>query len=284
MLEAARVAGGEGHHFRVLQLPLNLFEAAGALERREGGETVLEQALRNDVGVLANRPLNALVGEGMMRLASVEPSPSAVDLDQQLARLRDLEEEYRRDIAARLRAGEGSLEPDQFFRWGSELAGAAAHVRSLEHWEQIQAQRIMPMLLPALRALDEALSGPAAGPWHDWRGRYLPALHAALEEIRRQAALRSREAAAAVERALDPRLPEERRGQSLSRKALWVVASTPGVSSALIGMRRPEYVEDALGVLAWPPLEGAETVYTALSTAELPARTPPGPRGGGTVR
>jgi aryl-alcohol dehydrogenase-like predicted oxidoreductase len=88
--------------------------------------------------------------------------------------------------------------------------------------------------------------------------------------------LRSREVAAAVERALDPHLPPERRGESLSRKALWVVASTPGVSSALIGMRRPEYVEDALGVLAWPPLEGAETVYAALREAELPTRTPGG--------
>jgi hypothetical protein len=271
MLDAARQAGGENHHFRVLQLPLNLFEPGAVLERNHGGETVLEHALRNDVAVLANRPLNALVGESMMRLASVEVPASELDLEQQLARLRELETEYRQDIASRLRAGEGSLTPDQFFRWGSELPGAASHVRSLEHWEQIQAQRIMPMLVPALQALDQALSGPAAEQWHGWRGRYLPALHAALEEIRRQAALRSRDAAAAVERALDPHLPPERRGESLSRKALWVVASTPGVSSALIGMRRPEYVEDALGVLAWPPLEGAETVYAALREVERPA-------------
>ncbi|HVR72413.1 MAG TPA: aldo/keto reductase [Vicinamibacteria bacterium] len=271
MLEAARRAAGEGHHFRVLQLPLNVFEPGAALERSHGGETVLEHALRNGIGVLANRPLNALVHERMLRLATVVPPPPRVDLDEQLAVLRGLEDEYRRGIAGRLRAGEGSLAPEAFFRWGSELAGAASELRSLEHWRQVQAQRVMPILVSAMRALDEALTGPLAEEWHAWRGRYLPALHAAFEELSRRAALRSHEAATAVERLLDPRLPPERRGESLSRKALWVVTSTPGVSSALIGMRHPRYVEDALGILAWPRLEGAKEVYEALHAAELPA-------------
>ena len=97
----------------------------------------------------------------------------------------------------------------------------------------------------------------------------MPALHLALEELRRQAAQRSRDAALAVERVLDPHLPPERRGESLSRKALWVVASTPGVSTALIGMRQPAYVEDALAVQVWPPLESTDAVYQALRAADL---------------
>ena len=51
-----------------------------------------------------------------------------------------------------------------------------------------------------------------------------------------------------------------------------MVASTPGVSCALIGMRRPAYVEDALAVLAWPPLETTDAVYQALRAADLPSR------------
>jgi uncharacterized protein YyaL (SSP411 family)/aryl-alcohol dehydrogenase-like predicted oxidoreductase len=271
MLEAARRGAGDGHHFRVLQLPLNLFESGAVRERNHGGETALEHAQRNGIAVLVNRPLNALVGERMIRLARTTPRPPQVDLDAQLAALRELEDEYRRDLASRLRAGEGSLAPDQFFRWGSELAGAASHLRSLEHWQQVQAQRVMPVLISAMQALDQALSGSLAEQWRAWRGRYLPALHMALEELGRQASVRSDEAGRAVEDLLDPRLPPERRSEGLSRKALWVVASTPGVSSALIGMRRPEYVADALGVLAWPPLAGAGAVYEALHEAALPA-------------
>ena len=270
MLEAARAAGGESHRFRVLQLPLNLFEAGAALEKNHGAETVLDVARRHGIAVLVNRPLNAILDEQMVRLASVAPVPQRVDLEEQLGRLRALEDEYAAEIASRLRAGEGSLPPERFFRWGGELRGAATHLRSLEHWQQVQAQRVMPMLSSALQALDQALSGPLAEKWHQWRGRYLPALQDALDEVGRQAGLRSAEAARAVEAALDPLLPEARRGEGLARKALWVLASTPGVTSVLLGMRRSAYVDDALAVLSWPPLVDVGPIYEAVRTVERP--------------
>jgi hypothetical protein len=270
MLEAARAAGGESHHFRVLQLPLNLFEAGAVLEKNHGEETVLDLATRHRIAVLANRPLNAILDEQMLRLASVAPAAQRVDLEEQLDRVRTLEDEYRAEIASRLRAGEGSLPPERFFRWGGELRGASAHLRSLEHWQQVQAQRVMPMLYSALQALDQALNGPLAEKWHEWRGRYLPALQEALDEIGRQATLRSAEAARAVEAALDPHLPEARRGEGLARKALWVLASTPGVTSVLLGMRRRAYVDDALTVLSWPPLADVRPIYEAVRTVARP--------------
>jgi aryl-alcohol dehydrogenase-like predicted oxidoreductase len=64
-----------------------------------------------------------------------------------------------------------------------------------------------------------------------------------------------------VSETIDPLLPEERRRESLSRKALWTVASTPGVTCVLVGMRRADYVDDALGVLPWPPLADPPRVY-----------------------
>jgi hypothetical protein len=64
-----------------------------------------------------------------------------------------------------------------------------------------------------------------------------------------------------VVEAIDPLFPEERRGDTLSRKAIWTVASTRGVTCVLVGMRRPEYVKDALRVLPWPPLSDPLRVY-----------------------
>jgi hypothetical protein len=251
----------------VLQLPLNLFEAGAAVERNHGAQTVLEHALAHDVAVLANRPLNALVGGSMLRLSGVEVPVPGVELEPQLAVLADLEDEYRREIAPRLRAAEGSVPPSEFFRWSRELAGAADQLKGREHWQQVQAQRVMPVLHSAIQALDQALTGPLAEPWRAWRERYLGALHDALLELGRRAALWSRRAVEGVEDTLERHLPPSRAGQSLSRKALWVVASTPGVSAALVGMRRPEYVDDALGILAWPRLETAEVVYEAMREA-----------------
>ena len=137
MFAAAEAAGGGGHHFQVLQLPMNLYESGALFERNDAGGTVLERARALGVGVLVNRPLNAIV-------------------DRQLVR----------------------------------LAGA--------------------------------------------RG-------------------------SANEAALDAALPAAARAASFAQKALHALTSVEGVSSVLLGMRRPAYVDDALAVLGLAPLEPATT-------------------------
>jgi aryl-alcohol dehydrogenase-like predicted oxidoreductase len=79
-----------------------------------------------------------------------------------------------------------------------------------------------------------------------------------------EVARRLRRWTASIVQAIDPVLPESRRCESLSRKAIWVVASTPGVSTVLVGMRREPYVRDALEVLAWPPLACSLEAYRRL--------------------
>jgi aryl-alcohol dehydrogenase-like predicted oxidoreductase len=138
MLAAARSAAGENHRFRVLQLPMNLFETGAALEANtgpDGARTALEAASGGGLGVLVNRPLNAIIGGRLLRLAA------------------------------------------------------------------------------------------AAG--------------------------RNADAVAEI---IDPALPAARRSEPLSRKAIWVLSSTPGVGNVLVGMRRPEYVDDAMAVETWEPL------------------------------
>src|SRR6185503_18483965 len=103
--------------------------------------------------------------------------------------------------------------------------------------------------------------GPLGERWQAWRSRYVGTMEALLDELGRRAALKSLAATAAVAEALDPLLPEPRRAETLSRKALWVLTSTPGVTSVLLGMRRPEYVDDARVVPSWEPLAGPGRVY-----------------------
>ncbi len=267
MLAAAEAAGGTGHHFRVLQLPMNLVESGAALEENNGAggdRTVLEHASERGVAVLVNRPLNAIVDEGMLRLATVSAGAQEIELEAQLAIVAALESEFRRDIASRLETSEASLPPENLFRWSADLQGASAHVRGLEHWQALESQRILPRLLQVVQVLDQGLTGRIGETWQAWRSRYMPELQKLLGELRRQAALKSQQAVVGVATALDPLLPPERRAESLSRKALWVLASTPGVSCVLNGMRTPGYVDDALGILSWPALPDALAVYRAL--------------------
>ena len=57
------------HHFRVIQFPLNLLETAGVTEKNQpAGKSVVEFAVDKGIGILINRPLNAIRDGDLIRL------------------------------------------------------------------------------------------------------------------------------------------------------------------------------------------------------------------------
>ena len=62
------------HHFRLIQLPMNLLETGGITEKNQAkGQSVLEFARDKNLAVLINRPLNAIAQNRLLRLAEVRP-------------------------------------------------------------------------------------------------------------------------------------------------------------------------------------------------------------------
>lgn len=57
LIEIARGLGGDGHHFRFIQLPFNLAMAEAFTERNQGGRTVLEVAEEAGLTVVASASL-----------------------------------------------------------------------------------------------------------------------------------------------------------------------------------------------------------------------------------
>jgi hypothetical protein len=265
-LEAAETVGGTRHHFAVLQLPMNLLEAGAVFERNtgpQGARTVLEEARARGIGVLVNRPLNAVLDGTLIRLADIaDVEGEPVDFEGTVSSVADLEDEFRRDIAPLIRVSPESLAPEDFFRWAEPLAGARTRIRSLEDWGHIVGQ-VTSALRHVAGSLEQRLDGELAERWTAWRQRYLPAMERVILELRRHAASRARAQSAAVRAAIDPHVPTVRRNTSLSQKALWTAASTPGVTCVLNGMRRVEYVDDAVGIMNWEPLADVVPVYRA---------------------
>ncbi len=268
MCDAARAAaaaqGKDHHHFAVLQCPMNLYEAGAFMTPNTGTdqrETVLEVAQREGIAVIVNRPLNAMPTKksGVLRLADFSIEGDPVDFDRQCQAVAALEDEYRIAIAPALQHSGQGMAPADFFTWAVELTRVRPQIQGLEHWEQIEHQMIAPHVNQVMQALSRHLTGTAAEQWEAWRDRYLPQLLTLLRGLRREATERSRAKTAAVSAILDPLLPESRRKESLSRKALWVLASTPGVTSVLNGMRSPAYVDDSLGIMGWEPLTEVST-------------------------
>ncbi len=266
MLDAAAAAGGEGHHFRVLQIPMNLFESGGARVRNTGpenGRTALEAAAAAGVGVLINRPLNAFVGNQLRRLASPTIPPQGTTLTAAAATLRTLELEHRSGIAPRVDRAAAEA-AGQLFQLVEQIVAMAPQVEDLVHWRQIEQQYVIPRVNYVAGAVARGIDEGQQPRWRAWWGHFSSALQDLLYDIGRQAAEKSRGPAQEIIAALDPALPRERRGESLSRKALWVLASTPGVSCVLVGMRRSPYVADAMAITGWPPLDDATAVYDRL--------------------
>ena len=269
---ASRAALSENvpqHHFAVLQCPMNLFESDVSTRPNTGPcnqKTVLELAQQSDLAVLVNRPLNAMPtsGTGMLRLAEVPLEGESGNIEDALRAVGDLEGEYRTKLVAVIPYGGKGLHPEEFFNWAEELASVRDRLHGLEHWEQIEHQMIAPHVNQVLQAIPRMVEGLAAEQWEAWRERYIPKLLTLLGILRREAAQKSRTRTQRVAAAMDPLLPASKQRETLSRKALWVLISTPGVTCVLNGMRTLGYVEDSLGVLGWKPLENPEAFFKAV--------------------
>jgi hypothetical protein len=229
---------------------------------------VLEVARAQGIAVLVNRPLNAFAGNALLRLADVRVDGTRIDFDAQVSRVAELESAFREAIAPQIRVAAGATEPSNFFRWAEQLETLRPQIQSLAQWVEAEAQ-ISDTVGRVATALERTLDGQLASRWNTWRERYFVEVNRLMGEMRRHAAEESSSQSAAVGAAIDPLLPPERRKENLARKALWTVASTPGVTCFLNGMRMAEYVEDALAVMAWPRLDGTEEVYRAAQRVRL---------------
>jgi hypothetical protein len=123
---------------------------------------------------------------------------------------------------------------------------------------------IAPHVNQVLQAIPRVVQGTASEQWVAWRDRYIPRFLALLGLLKREAAEKSGARTYKVAAVIDPLLPESKRGESLSRKALWVLMSTPGVTSVLNGMRTVPYVKDSTALLGWKPLSDPAAVYSAM--------------------
>ena len=143
LIDAAERAAGEEHYFKVLQLPLNLYESGALFEKNTGPgreQTALEAARAAELAVLANRPLNAFSGRTMLRLTDVPAADGADGWEDQRDVLARLEEEFRNTIAPHVEAPAEGPAPSQYFGWAVQLSTIQSQQPSLEQWAQVEGR------------------------------------------------------------------------------------------------------------------------------------------------
>lgn len=227
------------HHFRVVQLPVNLFEQGAWREgnQESGTKTVLEYAREKGLGALVNRPLNAFTHHRLIRLAD----PPA-NLDSRREEIRKMARAIA-ELEGEVQAGGLGL--------ALALNQALGEINTETEWHRELSQHLIPFARHAL--------GQAAGAMPDreafsrWQERMIGALNSALEAMGEYFAQAGRPRLDSLHEALIPVVPPELAPAPLAQKAIWILRSLPGVSCVLVGMRREEYVEDCLAACRVEP-------------------------------
>lgn len=246
------------NHFSVVQFPLNLMEKGGAvnLNQNEGKKTFLELAAENDLGVLVNRPLNAIKGNKIIRLAdfSVKEDRSVPEINQLLGDLKKQEEtiktSYVTDLSIEAKDKQTILESMSL---ASVLQNTFEKFESANQFIEIKKQFFIPRANYAINEIykhydeeEDVISK---------LNYYATTVNIVLDSMESIFARESNSKNRKVHEMLEPYLNGSSNDLSLSQKAVLMINSLPGVTSTLVGMRSQKYVDDIIGSI--------ETSYAA---------------------
>ena len=261
-------------HFKVIQLPYNLLESEALTETNneiDGARVpVLEAARLLGLGVLVNRPLNAFKDNRMTRLAQYEHRPNA-DYSQMMF----LAEGALTQIETRLEStlkGWGIFDSVQnqvnvhlFYDVAQQLGGFMPRVQDRNHWEQILQQHLIPQINAYLRQTGIACMNQHQAEWEGLLAQYVQALNTLFVTITEIFNRVEAEKVEPISQALNLHLSDAQGALSLSQRALNFVTSSPGVSVVLNGMKREEYVEDAMQIMEMPDFSQPHTLVESVA-------------------
>jgi uncharacterized protein len=256
MTSVTRIQEASRGRMTVLQLPYNLLEQGALLTRNTPDGTALEAATAHGLGVLVNRPLNATGNHGLVRLAD-PPRPGAAGSDEalqtQLAELAEREASLEALFPAAPQLGLVEL-----------VVGRLEEIAQPRGFAQFLRGELMPRAQRALSWLVGSVNRQPSPEQAQELRAFQEELNELTERLQDRAQRPSPRVGAEIRATIEPALPAELRGESLSRLALDFVASTPGVSCVLCGMRTEAYVADALGVMTLPSVPDVAAVAAAL--------------------
>ncbi|HMW32557.1 MAG TPA: aldo/keto reductase [bacterium] len=237
------------HHFRVVQMPMNPYEAGGAIYPTQNGLTPLEFCIKHNIGVLINRPLNAFHDNRLIRIADyVTPGQNKPDIStlrDEMQPLINLENEFK------LRFN-GSPFGDEEQGLVSYLLYIADDLPSKEHWNTVIDRYIVPPVTQWLRDQSALYSDSIV--WNAWQENFVKAVNLTLDRVEKYVAYSDQKVSDRVrQRLMDSGYPSS--DASLSQMALSLLIQTQGVSCVLNGMRTESYVKDAMGALDLPAVD-----------------------------
>ncbi len=271
MLEIAEAITPD-HNFKVIQFPFNLFEAGACLEKNQanGSKTLLEVALEKNMGTMINRPLNAITDNRMIRLKSFEKIDYKTAMDSFAVlrkKIQELESRFKNYFKVKWPEGITAAPVNRLFTNAYYLPSALLEVRGWEQWDYEKEYRILPQMYEDLNSLSDKIPDDSA--WQEWVEEFSRSLSGMMEIATAHFQSSKNSFSEMFCKQLDDLEPALKSSPSLSRKALRILRSVPGVNCILLGMRKQDYVDDAFDVLKEPPIQNADRILSAIAKEGL---------------
>jgi aryl-alcohol dehydrogenase-like predicted oxidoreductase len=236
------------HHFRIIQLPMNLLETGAVTERNQAnGQSVIEFAREKNLGVLINRPLNAIEGNRLIRLADVDSrEPASEDeINGRIEALVRSEQLLKNRVLPELNL---TSYPQQQIMEQISIGEILRHhwrkFGTYERWQELQSSYFLPRFLGVVQFLSQNLDlTEEASNWIASHKEVLEETFGSVASIYQGAAA---EKSAHLRAMLSPVDKDWAEAQPLSQMAIRALRSTAGITTVLVGMRQESYVKDVL--------------------------------------
>ena len=238
---------GPRHHFAMVQFPMNLLESGAAWNANQpDGTTLLAAIRRTGLAAITNRPLNAMGPEGLLRLADVETPGLRTGevIHQSIQALLASETALVDDFLPQLGiAKEVQSQISAQIRIAPALLQQYREFPSFDAWCRIRDTVLLPRINGVLIYLERRSFAVSLRSWIDAHRANLVEALEGVTSIYAPAAVQRAETLKYIVRQADVDWGIE---GSLSDLAIRAVRSTNGISSVLVGMRKPSYVQNVL--------------------------------------
>lgn len=247
------------HHFAVIQMPANLLEIGFVTEKNQSGDrTVIDVAREKNLGVLLNRPLNAIIGNDLVRLAEFPVGDVPVTAEvirEQVEALIELERAFVLERLEEFEADpEGKRALREFLSVGLTMQRYWGTFGSIEQYNDVLTQYFAPRLSFVAQYFRERGTQEHVDWYASYVNRARALLHAVSAHYARPAHERAERFRVKIGEHVRPA------GGTLSSLALRLLLGVEGVDTVLVGMRREQYVDDVLAALRAGPLGNEKTL------------------------
>ncbi len=269
----------ENNHFGVIEFPMNLFESGAAVEPNQSGDkTLLELVRSENLGVIINRPLNAFYKGAMIRLArppdiSFSQTANAEfesAINEAIKTLGAAEESITAEFEKLFESDFEKADPilqnvfvyEQLSRDWKEFGNLSNFDSYMNQYYRPRAEYFLLHLKKGIFENKKIGAKISA---------YIKDALAVFEKIGGYYKTEHFKTALKISECVINSAPELSGSKNLSNIAIRALINTPGISSALVGMRSSEYVADVLEPVKsgldpkgtdWPTLkQSLETLF-----------------------